>query len=140
MALQSVQHPQLPSPHPQRLLAFFPVPGSSVVLLIMLEYRGQQSTSHNRAIKLPTPQLPEEVSMSCCTKNPHSQSLSLNHLTTYSLLGAEREKTPFSFTRNQLCLQADASITYFCLLGGFFEQSSLFLSMPLLSSCKRTPV
>lgn len=46
---------------------FFPVPDSSLVLLIILKYRGQQRSSHRRAIKLPSAQLPEEVTMSCCT-------------------------------------------------------------------------
>lgn len=49
------------------VLLFSPLPGSSLVLLIMFKYRGQLRSSHLRAIKLPSAQLPEEVTVSCCT-------------------------------------------------------------------------
>lgn len=73
---------------------FFSVPSSSLMLLIVFEYRGHRGSSHPVAIKLPGPGLPEEVSMSPCTQSQISHSLSSNHLTNYQLLGTEREKTP----------------------------------------------
>lgn len=92
MALQNVQHPQLPSPHSQQLLwtVFFCFSGSSLVLLSYL----------NIGVSLGAPTAGPSnfpglsFTTSCCTKKtPHSHFLSLNHLTRYKLLGTGREKT-----------------------------------------------
>lgn len=48
---------------------FFSVPSSSLMLLIVFEYRGHRGSSHPVAIKLPGPGLPEEVSMSPCIQS-----------------------------------------------------------------------
>lgn len=96
MALQNVQHPQLPSPHSQQLLwtVFFCFSGSSLVLLSGL-YIGV-------SLGAPTPGPSNFPGLSfqkrsLCPaaqkKNPHSHSLSLTLLTRDKLLGTEREKT-----------------------------------------------
>lgn len=103
MALQSVQHPQMLE---KVFFCFFSCSWHfSGVFKSCLKIGVKLGAPTTAPSNFPVLSFQKRSLCPAAHKSPFSHSPSLNHPTSYKLLGTEREKTPSPFTRNQLRLQ-----------------------------------